>query len=358
MRYITSVNIPAINAQSVQITANARAFSRALNEFELVSPSNKNNTSSNIDDVDFSWKKINLWFKTGRLKYLEFCIKALYMCSGNETVYTRDILIALLFFYFRKECVVYEAHQKPSKIAAFIIRMLRGKEGFKVVTISNALKDFYIGTFDINETNILVAHDGIDINVYEGIKEIDLHESFSIDRKYKILMHSGSLYKGRGAELFLPILERYPELFIFHVGGSQEIIDYWTKKISNNRFKAISHVQSHELVSYQVSADYLLYPMLRETKTYWCCSPMKMFEYMASGVPIISTNIGSIKEVLNDKNAFTFDPDDSSTLWSAIDLALENELECMKRSNEAFENVKNSYTWEIRANAIKEFIVK
>ncbi|CAK1935004.1 putative Glycosyl transferase family 1 domain-containing protein [Vibrio crassostreae] len=355
MRYITSVNIPAVNAQSAQINANSLAFSSTFDEFELVSP--RNNKNDNLKK-EFNWNKVNVWFKSGRLKYLEFCLKALWLCNDNKVVYTRDILIAFLFLYFRKGTVVYEAHQRPSRVAMLCIRLLRNHEDFKVVTISYALKNFYIGYFGIDERKVLVAHDGINVDIYNKMEKINLHKKFSIDKNYKILLHTGSLYPGRGAELFGPILNKYPDLVILHIGGSQEIIDDWKRKISSDRFNAHSHVPSNELVSCQISADYLLYPMLRSTKTYWCCSPMKMFEYMATNVPIISTDIGSIKEVLNDENSFTFDPDDVDTLWNAIDLALGSTEICKERSTQALIDVKSCYTWQLRADRIRRFVLK
>jgi glycosyltransferase involved in cell wall biosynthesis len=52
------------------------------------------------------------------------------------------------------------------------------------------------------------------------------------------------------------------------------------------------------------------------------CSPMKMFEYMASGRAILTSDLPVIHEVLDDKSAVFCPPDDTHA-WS---LALEKLL--------------------------------
>lgn len=349
--YITSVQIPAVNAQSVQIMANATAFNQLLGDgFNLISPKN----SKNVMGRPSWWKTITCFFKSGRCKYIEFAIRCLFLeVKDKDFVYTRDILIA--YIYAIKGCqVVYEAHQKPSGKASFIINILK-KRNAKFVSISKALQSYYIARFSINERSILVAHDGVFIEDYLDNNFVDIKKEFQIQPLQKVLLHTGSLYKGRGAELFESILDKFNDISIVHIGGSQDNIDYWKNKINNNRFFAKSHIPNSELIRYQKSTDYLLYPMTRETKTYWCCSPMKMFEFMASKRPIISTNVGSIKEVLNDTNSFSFEPEDELSIFRAIEECLNNESLCKTKAEAAFNDVLENYTWNRRAESIIVF---
>ena len=87
-----------------------------------------------------------------------------------------------------------------------------------------------------------------------------------------------------------------------------------------------------------------------------------MFEYMASGRPIIATDLPSIREVLNDSsassgrgNAIIVKPDNPEDLARGIKTALENKELVNKISAQAFEDV-NKYTWEKRTGDILNFI--
>lgn len=351
--YVTSVIIPAVNAQSVQIYSNSLAFSRIIDDFVLVSP--KNNSNEEINQM--WWKRIGCFFRSGRLKYLEFAFRSILIgADKNITIYTRDILIALLFCIKGHE-VIYEAHQKPSWKASFIINKLK-RNKLRFVCISEALRSYFIGAFSIEERNIIVAHDGAFVENYQKAEKIDVREVFGISDDKKILLHTGSLYKGRGAELFEYILSNFDDLVIAHVGGTQENIDFWINEIHNERFFALPHVSNNQLIRLQKSADYLLYPMTRQVSTYWCCSPMKMFEYLASQRPIISTSVGSIKEVLNEGNAFLFDPDDQSTLLQALEKCFSNKEEASRRASNAFNDAQKKYDWSKRADSIKNFVLR
>ena len=54
------------------------------------------------------------------------------------------------------------------------------------------------------------------------------------------------------------------------------------------------------VIIYQKAADLLFYIISENWPIYWCCSPLKIPEYMANGTPILSSSIGSIKEFIDD----------------------------------------------------------
>ena len=82
-------------------------------------------------------------------------------------------------------------------------------------------------------------------------------------------------------------------------------------------------------------------------------SPMKMFEYMATGLPIISSDLPSLREVLqNKKNALLVSPSDPRAWCDALDcLSLDSELAC-RIGKKAYQDYKDKYTWGARARKI------
>jgi len=83
---------------------------------------------------------------------------------------------------------------------------------------------------------------------------------------------------------------------------------------------------------------------------------MKIFEYMATGVPILGSNIGSISEVLNPSNSIIFDPENQKTIGSGFRYFTNNRVESKKKSDAALLEVRHFYTWSVRAKSILEFI--
>lgn len=84
-------------------------------------------------------------------------------------------------------------------------------------------------------------------------------------------------------------------------------------------------------------------------------SPLKLFEYMASGRPIVASSIDVLKEVLNDNNSYLVDEDDENCWKKAIERIIDNTSEALEKAIRAKEDVKQ-YTGNIRANKMKDLL--
>ena len=84
-------------------------------------------------------------------------------------------------------------------------------------------------------------------------------------------------------------------------------------------------------------------------------SPLKMFSYMASGVPIVSTDLPSVREVLTDESAFFVSPDDAHDLTRGLKEALADRRQAGEKAHAAKERGQH-FSWEGRAGRILAFI--
>ena len=83
---------------------------------------------------------------------------------------------------------------------------------------------------------------------------------------------------------------------------------------------------------------------------------MKIFEYMATGLPIICSEIGAITEVLDAETAVMFEPDEPKSLVAAVNSILDvGTSKTLGRNARA--RVSSQYTWKKRASTINSFIV-
>ena len=84
--------------------------------------------------------------------------------------------------------------------------------------------------------------------------------------------------------------------------------------------------------------------------------PLKVWEYMASGRPLIYSNLEIIREVLGER-ATSFQPEDAHSLAGAI-LSIYNNVEpAEKIAKKNIIDVKD-YTWKARSENILDFIYK
>jgi glycosyltransferase involved in cell wall biosynthesis len=80
-------------------------------------------------------------------------------------------------------------------------------------------------------------------------------------------------------------------------------------------------------------------------------SPMKLFEYMACGRPILSSDLPVFREVLNKKNAILLTPNDVNQWVECIELLQSDPEQRTKLAIQAKQDVQQ-YTWEARAEHI------
>ena len=85
-------------------------------------------------------------------------------------------------------------------------------------------------------------------------------------------------------------------------------------------------------------------------------SPMKLFEYMASGVPIIASDLPSIREVLDENSAIFFEAGNSKDLHSAIQKLFSAPSRTREKLSLRAVSLSREYDWKKRGEKIAVFL--
>jgi glycosyltransferase involved in cell wall biosynthesis len=106
----------------------------------------------------------------------------------------------------------------------------------------------------------------------------------------------------------------------------------------------------------QAAADILVLPNTSNSMISNFTSPLKLFEYMTTGKPIVSSDLPAIKEILTDgENAVLVKAGNAKALASGIRRLLMDETLAEKISLQAQIDV-HQFTWERRAQNILTFL--
>lgn len=178
----------------------------------------------------------------------------------------------------------------------------------------------------------------------------------------KIILYTGHLFSWKGvytladSALYLPF-----DTYIYFVGGTKEDREVLKTFVASQKLPRIvflEHQEHSSIPIFQKSADVLVLPnTAKAVASKYETSPVKLFEYMASGVPIVASSIPSIREIVSSKEVFFFMPDDSKSLAKVIVEALSNEGEARERS-QASKVLAQTHSWDSRAKAITALIKK
>ncbi len=364
--YFANIRIPTERAHGIQIMKTCEAFARNGAEVTLVAPARTNRFKND----PFAYYRLEKNFKIKKLPCLDlvflgsigFKIETLTFAASvaifaffqtGAVLFTRDEAVAFATALVGKK-ICWEAHQgKNNFITRFLI-----KKKVKIVAISHGLKNFYL-KLGAREENILVAPDGVDLAEFNlNISKIDARVKLGLSREKKIILYTGHLYDWKGADVLAEAaggLGKDKE--VIFVGGADEDIALFKKKFGwFSNIKILGRRPHAEIPLYLKAADVLVLPNSgREDISRFYTSPMKLFEYMASGRPIVASDLPSIREVLNEKNAVFSEPDNPVKLRDAIELALRDKELTQRIADRALLDA-GEYDWRIRARKVLDFL--
>ncbi len=143
------------------------------------------------------------------------------------------------------------------------------------------------------------------------------------------------------------------------VGGRQDKVELWRQEMQSRGLDNVvfhGFVAPSEIPRFQHAADVLVsyYPSDLAHIDY--LSPGKLFEYMASGSPIVAADHAALREVLIDgQTAILVRPDRPECLASAVVSLFDNQG-LAKELGERARRESAKYTWDARASTISAFI--
>jgi len=229
----------------------------------------------------------------------------------------------------------------------------------RLVCISRAMADWAADAWGAEVARkIVVAPDGVRTEPYDEILSRRAHTPAEAPLK---VGYVGSLYEGRGIETVIELAKRFPGLEFHVVGGTSRDIGRWKGRggdRANLRFTG--HRPNREMPEIICSFDCLLMPYQRRTmlrsnrvNTAEFMSPLKMFEYMASGRAIIASDLPALREVLEpDTDALMVAPG-AADQWADALRRLMGDRDLARRLGQsAAAKVREAYTWKHRAQTI------
>lgn len=362
--YLSISYVPSRSASSVHAMKMCAALARAGHAVELVTKSTPSRLEPEVED-DFAFYGVDRGFavtklprsarRGGGVAYLWAVDRLLARSPTTDLVYSRDLAGAWLAAR-RGHRVLFEAHGLPAgRLGRWLCRRLLARpELARIVFISQALANLWQAEgFLPAQTSHRIAHDAAD-----PLPPASPPERAS--GRPPRAGYVGHLYGGRGVELLLDVARRLPQVEFDLVGGRQRELAHWQAQPQPDNVVFHGFVPPAQLPELYRTFDVLLMPYQRSvavrsglSDTARWMSPMKMFEYLAAGKAIVSSDLPVLREVLDHEvNALLVDPEDISAWVAAIERLLEDEALRHQLGARGLESFTAHYTWTARAEAV------
>ncbi|HMN11675.1 MAG TPA: glycosyltransferase [Bellilinea sp.] len=367
--FIAPSKVPSNTANSIQVMKVVQSFIELGHTAELWVPG----------DGSVDWQKLKLHYglkvefpihfihANPRLKRYDFTLKAVNAAKAWNARIIYTWMPQAAYFALRKGIpTIFESHDRPTGMLGpwLLRRITASKQPKKFAAITQALVHVLEKEFDvrIRPGDLVIAPDGVDLERYEDLPGPSEARKLLGLKDKPTAMYSGHLYAGRGMDLIYALAQEFPELQFLVVGGNPESVLKWQDKASQEEVKNLTltgFVPNTDLALYQAAGDYLLMPYGQSVavssggNTADVCSPMKMFEYMAVGRPILSSNLPVLREVLSESNAIFCETESVESWAAALRQLLVDPDHSQRLSLQALKDVRQ-YSWIDRAKSILE----
>jgi len=368
--YLTFATFPSPTAHSVQIVKMCQAMAKAGTRMKLVADVRQRSRQIfEFYDVRYPFEivKIRLlpvWI-AGRVLFL---VRSLFLILKNRRClfYTRDVFTAWFVGTLGVDFIT-EVHEFPAgRFRNLLMRRILSASRLRTaVFISEELRKSLfrkMGDRLAGKTTI-VAHDGADLDEFpSSLSRDESRRRLHLPEGAFMAGYAGSLFEGRGLEVILEVSRVLKDVVFVIVGGERGQADRLRCKVKEaalDNVLVIGFVPHRMVPAYLAAFDALLMPyqetvLHRQKKhdTASYMSPLKAFEYMAAGRPIVASRLKVIGEILEDGRNSILVPPDSVTEWAgAIRLLRDNEPLSRKIGEQARDDVRK-YSWDERVKKI------
>ncbi len=387
--YIANIRVPTEKAHGLQIVQNCEAFANAGAHVCLWAARRVNTPAMRAVPDVYAHYGVQRNFDLQRLPTLDllplvpnrtdplarvifylqlltFTLSALValLFSHADVVYSRDPLVLLAASLVKpRHTLVYEAHQLAVGRAGKALQRTVVHRVGSVITITAPLREALIEQAGEQQRDkFRVAHDGVRAGRFAQMPSREqARTQIRWDAQAFIVGYVGRLHtltQDKGLRTVIDAIAQAEGVSLALVGGPDDMAaehrDHWIARgLPSACFLYAGQVPPDAVPLHLAAFDVCVMPHPFTPHFAYYTSPLKLFEYMASGRAIVASDLPGWADVLRDgENALLVPPGDVGAMARALarlqgDVALRGRLGAAAR-----EDALAHYTWDARAGAI------
>jgi glycosyltransferase involved in cell wall biosynthesis len=307
-----------------------------------------------------------------RAGYLTFALGRALGRARQDLIFTRDLALASLLLHVPaaiRAPVVYEAHTIAADAAAARPQLLSGGEAASPAKLRRLAS---------RDARVWRAAEGY-VTITAGLAR-ELERRFGPRRRIAIVPdgtaaarnaegaaaedvftigYAGHLYPWKGVDLIIEAVTALQDTRAVIVGGHDKEPDLARLKQlaidldCASRVTFTGPVTPPDVPARLREADVLILPNRASAISTEFTSPLKLFEYMASGRPIVASDLPSFREILRDgENALLVEAGNPQALVAGITRIKQDRELGARLARQAAEDVRE-YTWSRRAERLE-----
>lgn len=367
--YISPSVLPSKSANSIHVMRQCYALAKISGSITLIAAT-KHGKEANVEKIleYYDIKKLNNFeIKLVRSPTsiginLLIAVRAAFYILGQKHKRGSKVLSRNLYASFLLSLInfnhVYETHGVELGIKSVMQKYIMKNN--KNITISNALRILLCEKYNVSEESTKVLHDAADAAPLLSLRSQGVNQ-----RAIKKVGYFGHLYEGRGIEVIIDLAKRNDTVNFLVVGGNQSDVEKYRRNNQLQNLEYLGFLKYAEARILMAQMDILLMPYqksvsigVKGSDTSKWMSPLKMFEYMSSKVPIISSDLPVLKEVLRDgTNSLLVEPNNIASWDAALNRLIDDDQLSSLLAKNAYDDFQRKFTWYSRGREICKLLM-
>ncbi|MDC9596841.1 glycosyltransferase family 4 protein [Xenorhabdus anantnagensis] len=208
-------------------------------------------------------------------------------------------------------------------------------------------------------TPIVVASDGVDILAVELAKQTLSNRDLKSIPPKKVL-YLGSLHRWKGVPTVMKAMSYLDNIELNIAGGTTEQIERLQQIAEqigvSDKVNFLGFIQPRKRFQVIADSDICVLPLTKTSIGSRYTSPLKLFEYMAMGKPVVISDFPSIRDAV-DENAVNFaDSENAESFAEQIQWLINHPDEMMAKVDHSQRLVTERFNWDQRAKLIMTVI--
>lgn len=370
LSYVTVAKVPGVRAHSAQIAKTCEALARRLDEVELVvptlgargRPALRGVRLVRIASPNFlplgRWAPgwlMRLLFDVQSIIFARLALVRAFVGRRFDAYYTRSPFVALRFSLVFGSRVVLELHVPPVGAWRRVLVRLCRAFGCRFVAISDALRREAAKALRVKPDEIGVAHDGYDPALFSKRPErAAARRRLDLSRDAFALGYVGSaatLGAAKGVGLIVEAFRvaAVPGEVLLLVGVNED------SAVRGSGVRCLGWMSPEQVATVLAACDGAVMSFPDEPAYARAMSPLKLFEYLAAGLPVIAPELPNLREVLDESCALFVPPDDVAALAAAM-RRLSSDAALRARLAASAAERAPAHTWDTRAERLIAFL--
>ena len=222
----------------------------------------------------------------------------------------------------------------------------------KIIAVSDFTRRELLQYYKVKEDKIRVIHNGVDVDKFKpAADKLKAKAEVGFNPEDKAILSVGRLYARKGLFTLIESMALVTRKFKnakFIIAGKglsnemKKLVSYAAKLGVKDNIVFTGYFPDKKLPRLYQAADVFAF------STFYENLPFAVLEALSTGLPVVTTNVGGIPEMIEDgKNGFLVEPSNSRELADRILYCLEHPAAASEMALLARKTIENQFDWRL-----------